>query len=100
MLLIPSFARPLLDQFAPAFFHPTYQRFLVLTVGAILTTGRRTVSNLLRSIGELQHGDPSSYQHVLSMRHWSIMTLARILIRSILDHCVGDGPVLLAGDDT
>jgi hypothetical protein len=100
MLLIPPFARPLLDQFAPAFFHPTYQRFLVLTVAAILTTGRRTVSNLLRSLGELQHGDPSSYQHVLSMRHWSTMTLARILIRFILDHCVGDGPVLLAGDDT
>ena len=34
MLLIPSFARPLLDQFAPVFFQPTYQRFLVLLVAA------------------------------------------------------------------
>ena len=34
MLLIPSFARPLLDEFAPVFFHPTYQRFLVLLVAA------------------------------------------------------------------
>ena len=100
MLLIPSFAHPLLDQFAPAFFHPTYQRFLVLTVAAILTTGRRTIVNLLRTVGDLQHGDPSSYQHVLSMRRWSMMTLARILIRIILDHFVGDGPVMLAGDDT
>lgn len=100
MLLIPSFARPLLDQFGPVFFHPTYQRFLLLTVAAILTTGRRTVSNLLRSVGELAHGDPSSYQHVLSMRHWSTMTMARILIRFLLDHWVGDGPVMLAGDDT
>ena len=100
MLLIPSFARPLLDQFAPVFFHPTYQRFLLLTVAAILTTGRRTVSNLLRTVGDLQHGDPSSYQHVLSMRHWSTMALARISISVILDHYVGDGPVMLAGDDT
>jgi DDE superfamily endonuclease len=100
MLLIPSFARALLDQFVPVFFHPTYQRFLLLTVAAIITTGRRTVSNLLRSVGDLAHGDPSSYQHVLSMRHWSTMALARILIRFILDHWVGDGPVMLAGDDT
>jgi hypothetical protein len=100
MLLIPPFARPLLEQFAPAFFHPTYQRFLLLTVAAILTVGRRTVSNLLRSVGDLAHGDPSCYQHVLSMRHWSTMTLARILIRFLLDHGVGDGPILLAGDDT
>ena len=100
MLLIPSFARPLLDQFAPVFFQPTYQRFLLLTVAAILTTGRRTVSNLLRTVGDLAPGDPSSYHHVLSMRHWSTMALARILIRFILDHCVADGPVLLAGDDT
>ena len=71
MLPIPSFARPLLDQFAPVFFQPTYQRFLLLTVAAILTTGRRTVSNLLRSVGELAHGDPSSYQRDLSMRHGS-----------------------------
>jgi hypothetical protein len=90
----------LLDRFAPAFFHPTYQRFLVLTIAAILTTGRRTVANLLRTLGDLRHGDPSSYQHVLSMRCWSTLSLARILIRFILDHVVGDGPVQLAGDDT
>src|SRR5260370_29366181 len=100
MPLMRSFPRPLLDPFAPAFFHPTYQRFLLLTVAAILTVGRRTVSNLLRSVGDLAHGDPSSYQHVLSMRHWSTMALARILIRFILDHWAGDGPVMLAGDDT
>jgi hypothetical protein len=100
MLLIPSFAHPLLDEFAIVFFHPTYQRFLLLTIAAILTTGRRTVSNLLRTVGDLRHGDPSSYQHVLSMRHWSTMALARILIRFIFDHYVGEGPVLLAGDDT
>ncbi|MBV8071908.1 MAG: transposase [Acidobacteriaceae bacterium] len=90
----------MLDQFAPAFFHPTYQRFLVLMVAATLTTGRRTVANLLRTLGHLHHGDPSTYQHVLSMRHWSTMDLARILIRFILKHFVGDGPVMLAGDDT
>jgi hypothetical protein len=100
MLLIPSFARPVLDPFAPVFFQPTYQRFLVLLVAAILTTGRRTVSNLLRTVPGLAPGDPSSYHRVFSRRRWSALLLARLLAKFILDHYVPDGPVFLAGDDT
>ena len=100
MLVIPDFARPVLSSFEPVFYHPTYQRFLVLLVAAVLTTGRRTISNLLRTAGELAHGHPSSYHRVLSRRRWSSPELARILIRFILDHWVPEGPVSLAGDDT
>jgi len=100
MLVIPDFAQPVLSSFAPVFYHPTYQRFLILLVAAILTTGRRTVANLLRTAGVLAHGDPSSYHRVLSRRRRSSPELARILIRSILDRWVPDGPVRLAGDDT
>src|SRR4051812_47858708 len=100
MLLIPSFARPVLDQFAPVFLQPTYQRFLVLLVASILTTGRRTVSNLLRTIPGLAPGDPSSYHRVFSKRRWSALLLARLLAKFILDHYVPDGPIFLAGDDT
>src|SRR3982751_2949959 len=100
MLVIPSFAQPLLGQFAPVFLHPTYQRFLVLLVAAILTTGRRTVSNLLRSVPGLAPGHPSSYHRVFSKRRWSSLRLARLLAKFILDHFVGAGPVFLAGDDT
>ena len=42
MLVIPDFAEPVLSSFAPVFYHPTDQRFLVLLVAAVLTTGRRT----------------------------------------------------------
>src|SRR3954470_18637430 len=100
MLLIPSFARPLLDQFAPVFFQPTYQRFLVLLVAAILTTGRRTVSNLLRTVPDLAPGDPSSYHRVFSRRRWAALSLARLLAKYIIEHYVPEGPVFLAGDDT
>jgi hypothetical protein len=100
MLLIPSFARPVLDPFAPVFFQPTYQRFLVLVVAAILTTGRRTVSNLLRTVPGLAPGDPSSYHRVFSKRRWAAFQVARLLAKYILDHYVPEGPVFLAGDDT
>lgn len=100
MLLIPSFAHPLLGQFAPVFSQPTYQRFLVLLVAAILTTGRRTVSNLLRTVPGLAPGGPSSDHRVFSKRRWSALLLARLPATFILDHGVADGPVFLAGDDT
>lgn len=100
MLTIPEFAQPVLGSFAPVFYHPTYQRFLVLLFAAVLTTGRRTVSNLLRTGTGLAHGDASSFHRVLSKRRWSTLALARILIRFILDHWVPEGPVAVAGDDT
>jgi hypothetical protein len=100
MLVIPDFAQPVLSLFAPVFYHPTYQRFLVLLVAALLTTGRRTVSNLLRTTAGLAKGDASSFHRVLSKRRWSTLALARLLTRFILDRWAPDGPVLVAGDDT
>jgi DDE superfamily endonuclease len=100
MLTLPEFARPVLGSFAPVFYHPTYQRFLVLLLAALLTTGRRTVSNRLRTAAGLAQGDASSFHRVLSKRRWSTLALARILARFILDHWVPEGPILVAGDDT
>jgi hypothetical protein len=100
MLTLPEFTQPVLSLFAPVFYHPTYQRFLVLLLAAVLTTGRRTVSNLLRTASGLARGDASSFHRVLSKRRWSTLALARILTRFILEHWVPEGPVLVAGDDT
>ena len=49
MLSLPREAR-VLEQFRPAFTAPTYQRFVVLCVGAIVTMGRRSVSRILWSV--------------------------------------------------
>jgi hypothetical protein len=100
MLVLPDFAQPVLSAFAPVFYHPTYLRFTVLLLAATLTTGRRTVANLLRTAAGLAPGHPSSYHRVLSKRRWSSLRLARILARLILDRWAPDGPVGLAGDDT
>ena len=47
-------------------------------VGAILATGRRTITNLLRAVGGLAPGHPSSYHRVFSRRRWSLWPLARL----------------------
>jgi DDE superfamily endonuclease len=97
---VPACAMPVLSLFRSAFSTPTYHRFLVLALAAVLTTGRRTVTNLLRTVRCQTCGDVSSYHRVFSQRRWSTWALARALITFLLDHVVPSGPVLLAGDDT
>src|SRR5207253_4832737 len=86
--------------FAPAFTEPTFRRFQVLWLAALLTTGRRTVSNLLRTAGSLAQGDPSSYHRVLSAARWSGLHLAALLARFLLRHCWPSGRIRIVGDDT
>jgi hypothetical protein len=97
---LPTCAMPVLSIFRPVFSTPTYHRFLVLVLAAMLTTGRRTVTNLLRTVRSQVQGHVSSYHRVLSQRRWSTWALARALITYLLDQVVPPGPVLLAGDDT
>lgn len=97
---IPHVALPLMEQFAAAFTDPTYKRFVVLLFAAILCTGRRTVSNLLRTVAGLAPGHPSSYRRVLSASRWLAWRLARALAVTILNAFLPNGVVLLAGDDT
>ena len=97
---VPACVIPVLTIFRPVFSSPTYHRFLILVLAAILTTGRRTVTNLLRTVRYQAQGHASSYHRVLSQRRWSVWTLARMLIAFLLNHVVPPGPVLLAGDDT
>jgi len=100
MAILPAEPLALLDSFAPVFTQPTYQRFLVLLGAAILTTGRRTIANLLRTAGSLAPGHVSSYRRVFSRAPWSMMRLACALARHLVTLLPEDGPIVLAGDDT
>jgi hypothetical protein len=100
MPILPPEATPLLAELAPYFTQPTYHRFATLLAAAILTTGRRTVANLLRTLGPLARGHRTTYQRVLSRAPWSGLRLGGALAGFILTHLVPDGTVLLVGDDT
>jgi hypothetical protein len=100
MSIIPAIAQPLVQGSAAAFTRPTFKRFLTLMAGAVLNTGRRTISNILRTLGGLAPGHPSSYHRVFSRRLWSLTTLARVLAQTILGRFAPDVMVPLAGDDT
>jgi hypothetical protein len=68
---VPACAMAVFTMLRPAFSTPTYHRFLVLVLAAVLTTGRRTVTNLLRTVRSQAPGHVSSYHRVLSQRRWS-----------------------------
>jgi hypothetical protein len=99
-VILPPEAHALVQVLAPHFTNPSYQRFSALLVGALLTTGRRTVANVLRTLRHLAPGHRTDYQRVLSRAPWSGLTLGCVLAQFLLDHFVPAGPVLLVGDDT
>jgi hypothetical protein len=99
-MLFPDDARTLLHAFAFHFTYPTYVRFLTLTAAAILTPGRRTAANVVRTLGSLAPGHRTSDPRVLSAARWSGLELGCTRTRFLLDHVVPDGPVERAGDDT
>jgi hypothetical protein len=100
MSSIASQELPLFSLFRAAFRAATFARARLLGVAAILTTGRRTVANLLRTVAELTEGDASSYNRVLSLAQWSALSLAAILTRFIIQHFWPQGRIRVVGDDT
>jgi hypothetical protein len=98
-MILPISAANVLRPLASAFSGPTFERFVVLTFSAVLTTGRRTVANLLRTLGGLAPGHRTSYQRVLSDARWSGLQLACRLARLVLHQLPAGRPVVLVGDD-
>src|SRR5262245_51592584 len=99
-MILPPEAAPLLAALLPAFTQPTAQRLVTLLVAALLTTGRRTVANLLRTLGPLAPGHRTTYQRVLSRAPWSAVAVGCALAGFILQHLLPEGPAVLVGDDT
>jgi DDE superfamily endonuclease len=97
---LPRPARALVATLGRAFHAATALRFGLLLAAALLTVGRHTIANLLRTLGPLVPGDPSSYRRVFSQRRWSSWRLARLLTGWVLDQLLPAGPIFLAGDDT
>jgi hypothetical protein len=99
-LSLPAAAQPLFDRFSVAFSQPTFQRFVLLSIGSILAMGRRTTTALLWTVRSAVQGHPSSYHRVFSRSPWSPWRLGKVLAAVILELIPADQPVILSVDDT
>jgi hypothetical protein len=90
----------LMAPFSVAFSRPTFQRVMVLMLGAILTLRQRTVTAMLRAAGPLAAGHWSDFHRVLCCRVWSAWPLGKVLAALILEQVPEDRPVVIPVDDT
>jgi hypothetical protein len=100
MINLPGVAEPLLMSFTVAFTEPTFQRSLVLLVGAILAKGRRTITSLLWNVGDLAAGDPTDYHRVFSRAPWSLGKLGRVLAIAVIELAALDDWIRVVVDCT
>jgi hypothetical protein len=100
MLALPQAAESLISSFRCAFTRPSFDRFVLLCVGAIVTCGRRTVSRILWTVRSVVDAHPSSYHRFLSAARWSLWPMGRVLAAAVLERVDASQPVLLAVDDT
>ena len=99
-MLLPPEAAPLLALFAAEFTAPTAARFHTPFAAALLTTGRRTVAGVLRTLRHLAPGHVTAYRRVLSRAEWSGLNLGCALARLIVARRPAGEPARLVGDDT
>ncbi len=90
----------LLMPFAPLFCEPVFCRALTLIAGAILTPGRRTVTNALRVLGRQHAPHFQNFHRVLNRARWSSRKAARILLLALVQTFAPNGAVLLGIDET
>jgi hypothetical protein len=99
-MLCPQAAEPLIGCFSVAFTQPTFQRFVLLVIGAILAPRQRTVCSILRTMLPVVRGHWSDFHRVLCCRVWSNWPLGKVLAGLVLDLHPQDQPVSVAVDDT
>lgn len=101
MIRVPPQFKPLLKDLTASFRRPdTAQRFMFFFAAAIVVTGDRTVSAVLRLLAILRPVNPSTFHRLFSHRRWSAAALAKIISGFILDRFVPEGVVKVVGDET
>lgn len=100
MSSVPKRLQVVVAAWSTVFSNSVFPKFMTLLQGAVLTTGCRTVSRILRLVGSIADAHPSSYHRVLSHRRWSMWPLARALAVCVISALCHTGLITLAGDET
>lgn len=97
---LPATIERVLEAFAPLCSPRIWKRAQVLLLGALLSPGRRTVTQALRVMGLAHERHFPSYHRVLSRARWSCRKAGRILLRLLVHSFAPEGPLVFGLDDT
>lgn len=97
---VPEFLRQRLQPWRSCFTAPSWEHVLVLVMGALLATGKRTVSSCLRMTGRAEATNFASYHQILNRVRWSPRAAARRLLGMVVERLVARGPIVIGIDDT
>lgn len=99
-MTLPQDMIVVLSSFAPLFSLPVFQHVQLLVAGALLTPGKRTVTAILRVMGQSQDPHFQTYHRVLNRDRWSSRKVAEVLLAWLLKRLVPEGEVVLGIDET
>ncbi len=97
---IPVEIASILLPFAAVFTEPVWGRVQTLLMGAILTTGKRTITSALVVMGLNQEEHFQNYHRVLNRAVWSSLEASRILLMLMVTVFLPSGPIIMGIDDT
>lgn len=102
MPVLPEPIMTLLIPFKPLFRQPTWTKAQILFIGAILATGKRTVTAALRVMGLSDEPHFSKYHQVLNRAVWSPIRLSEMLLALLMKYLDSDEttPLVFGIDET
>src|SRR5258708_39282577 len=101
MHTLPIWIMTVLSEFAPVIYgQSTWSKVEVLVVGAIVATGKRTVSVVLRVMGLRVERNYAQYHQVLSRAVWSSLEASAVLLRVLVKAFDRGGPLVFGLDET
>lgn len=100
MLTLPQRYDTLISAFAPSFSKRLWPQVVVLIVGAVLASGKRTVTSALRIMGLSDEEHFQNYHRVLNRAVWSSLAVSRVLLGLLVSAFASVGTLVIAMDDT
>ena len=99
MELTASF-QDLLQQFTRVFTAPTYQTFVAIVAGWVLSQRHRFITEVIFSSGKVGNGHWSRFHRFFSHAAWDIDAFSLVLAKSVMTILAPGALLLWAVDDT
>lgn len=100
MLNLPAEILNVLALFSPLFSRPVYKNVLILFVGHVLSKGRRTIADILRTLDLKNLKNFSKFHWILSEAKWCASRAAGILLLEIIRTFSLSGEIVIPIDTT